>query len=110
MISVTTENLDQDISEIDETKRISIETLNDILDDNEEEEEVHANEFKEKSKDGTGDVRFWYYCKLEENNAIPMSMKEELQWKVINEMITCSKTEWDLNEEVVLYCHFRNTL
>ena len=64
------ENLDQDISEIDETKRISIETLNDILDDNEEEEEVHANEFKEKSKDGTGDVRFWYYCKLEENNAI----------------------------------------
>ena len=49
VISVSTENLDQDISEIDETKRISIETLNDILDDNEEEEEVHANEFKEKS-------------------------------------------------------------
>ena len=67
VISVSTENLDPDISEIDETKRVSIETLNDILDDNEEEEEVHANEFKEKSKDGTGDVRFWYYCKLEEN-------------------------------------------
>ena len=48
MISVSTENLDQDISEIVETKRISIETLNDILDDN-EEEEVHANELKEKS-------------------------------------------------------------
>ena len=47
--SVSTENLDQDISEIVETKRISIETLNDILDDNEEEEEVHANELKEKS-------------------------------------------------------------
>ena len=43
MISVSTENLDQDISEIVETKRISIETLNDILDDN-EEEKVHANE------------------------------------------------------------------
>ena len=39
VISVSTENLDQDISEIVETKRISIETLNDILDDNEEEEE-----------------------------------------------------------------------
>lgn len=49
VISVSTENLDQDISEIVETKRISIETLNDILDDNEEEEEVHANELKEKS-------------------------------------------------------------
>ena len=48
VISVSTENLDQDISEIVETKRISIETLNDILDDN-EEEEVHANELKEKS-------------------------------------------------------------
>ena len=48
MISVSTENLDQDISEIVETKRISIETLNDILDDN-EEEEVHTNELKEKS-------------------------------------------------------------
>ena len=35
-----------------------------------EEEEVHANELKEKSQDRTGDVRFWYYCKLEENNAI----------------------------------------
>ena len=49
VISVSTENLDPDISEIDETKRVSIETLNDILDDNEEEEEVHANELKEKS-------------------------------------------------------------
>ena len=49
VISVSTGNLDQDISEIVETKRISIETLNDILDDNEEEEEVHANELKEKS-------------------------------------------------------------
>ena len=49
VISVSTENLDQDISEIVETKRISIETLNDILDDNEEEEKVHANELKEKS-------------------------------------------------------------
>ena len=49
VISVSTENLDQDISEIVETKRISIKTLNDILDDNEEEEEVHANELKEKS-------------------------------------------------------------
>ena len=48
VISVSTENLDQDISEIVETKRISIETLNDILDDN-EEEEVHRNELKEKS-------------------------------------------------------------
>ena len=48
VISVSTENLDQDISEIVETQRISIETLNDILDDN-EEEEVHANELKEKS-------------------------------------------------------------
>ena len=49
VISVSTENLDQDISEIVETQRISIETLNDILDDNEEEEKVHANELKEKS-------------------------------------------------------------
>ena len=49
LISVSTGNLDQDISEIVETKRISIKTLNDILDDNEEEEEVHANELKEKS-------------------------------------------------------------
>lgn len=49
VISVSTGNLDQDISEIVETKRISIKTLNDILDDNEEEEEVHANELKEKS-------------------------------------------------------------
>ena len=49
VISVSTENLDQDISEIVETKRISIKTLNDILDDNEEEEEVHANVLKEKS-------------------------------------------------------------
>ena len=49
VISVSTGNLDQDISEIVETKRIGIETLNDILDDNEEEEEVHANELKEKS-------------------------------------------------------------
>ena len=48
-VSTVTENLDQGISEIIETKRISIETLNDILDDNEEEEEVHANELKEKS-------------------------------------------------------------
>ena len=48
-VSTATENLDQGISEIVETKRISIETLNDILDDNEEEEEVHANELKEKS-------------------------------------------------------------
>ena len=48
-VSTVTENLDQGISEIVETKRISIETLNDILDDNEEEEEVHANELKEKS-------------------------------------------------------------
>ena len=48
-VSTATENLDQGISEIIETKRISIETLNDILDDNEEEEEVHANELKEKS-------------------------------------------------------------
>ena len=49
VISVSTENLDQDISEIVKTQRISIETLNDILDDNEEEEKVHANELKEKS-------------------------------------------------------------
>ena len=49
VISVSTGNLDQDISEIVETKKISIKTLNDILDDNEEEEEVHANELKEKS-------------------------------------------------------------
>ena len=48
-VSTATENLDQCISEIVETKRISIETLNDILDENEEEEEVHANELKEKS-------------------------------------------------------------
>ena len=48
-VSTATENLDQGISEIVETKRISIKTLNDILDDNEEEEEVHANELKEKS-------------------------------------------------------------
>ena len=48
-VSTATENLDQGISEIIETKRISIETLNDILDGNEEEEEVHANELKEKS-------------------------------------------------------------
>ena len=50
MISVSTENLDQDISEIVETKRISIETLNDILDDN-EEEEVHTND---------GSITTWY--------------------------------------------------
>ena len=49
VISVSTGNLDQDISKIVETKRISIETLNDILDVNEEEEEVHAKELKEKS-------------------------------------------------------------
>ena len=49
VISVSTGNLDPDISEIVENKRISIKTLNDILDDNEEEEEVHANELKEKS-------------------------------------------------------------
>ena len=48
-VSTVTENLDQGISEIVETKIISIETLNDILDDNEEEEEVHTNELKEKS-------------------------------------------------------------
>ena len=84
--------------------------MNDILDDNEEEKEVHANEFKEKSKDGTGDVRFWYYCKLEENNAINVDDRRAMVWKVIDEIITCSKTEWDLNEEVVLYCHFRTSL
>ena len=31
------------------SENISIETLNDILDDNEEEEKVHAYELKEKS-------------------------------------------------------------
>ena len=49
--------------------------MNDSLDNNEEEVHENGPKGKSKSKDGSGDVRFWYYTKLEEINTLNVNDK-----------------------------------